>query len=532
MTPPMKPCSATFLASLLAGAMPALLVATPAAASSPAPAAMVPAPATRPPPPLRDDEFHALLGRALPLAERQDCAPLLGLLDPALPRLAGKNRNIVQMLRIQCLDQLGRGEEVAAAYREMVASDPGDPMVRSVGVVLAASSGDYPEAGRRLASLAEDDPAGLSTITSALVRGVAQQLTQKKDYGLRDRLFLALARADWQPADRPEMRDSLAQGAIEALLERKDVDEATTLLPRVQMPELLVAMATERVYQPLWGAIDARLGPHGASAIDPFVAAQLDNFSRNPDDGRAIRDAVRAFILLGRYPEAVDTAAAVSVTTGMSEEAVTTVRYAAQALAAEGRRADAVARLRPFASVDFARNPALVSGVVSLAEMLDEDNHEEDALAVARDALARGDDAISPWGTSWLRRTEACALAALGRKAEADQVGDTLRAAAADNQAATIEALLCIGRDDEAARLAIETLATVEGTSLLADQFQPEGAFWASSPSRLRALWARLLERRDVRSAFDRTARILPRTYWPAPAPRPIPRLPGDGPTT
>jgi hypothetical protein len=37
-------------------------------------------------------------------------------------------------------------------------------------------------------------------------------------------------------------------------------------------------------------------------------------------------------------------------------------------------------------------------------------------------------------------------------------------------------------------------------------------------------LWAPLLARPDVKAAFDKSARILPQSLWPAKEPRPIPR--------
>lgn len=498
-----------------------------------APAAKITKPPTTAP--MSEAEYRATLQAALGYAQQEDCGKLLGVLDPAIPRVGGRNRNVVNLLRIPCLGAVGRGGEVGALYREMIAIEPDNPMVRGVGVFAASYEGDFVEAGRRLASLAEERPEALATITSNVARAIAQELTQKREFALRDRLFIALARADWQPPDRPEMRDSLAQGAIEALLTRKEVDEAGALLDRITMPELLMSMAMERHYEPLWPAIEARMGPHGATAIDRFAASRLDSFTRNPNDERAIRDAIRSYILLGRYPEAAKIAEQVAIAEGMSEEAVTSIRYHAQVLAAQSRRRQAAERMRGFAVLDLVKTPAAVSGLVGYAELLDEDGQAEAALTAARGALARSGNAISPWGAGWLRRTEVCALGALRRNDEANRLSATLIAKASDNEAAAVEGLLCIGRGDEAAKIAIATLATAEGAASIADQFQPEAALWAPAASRLRALWEPFRGRPDVRAAFDKAARILPEMLWPAREPRPIPRprAPADaGPIT
>lgn len=477
-------------------------------------------------------EMQQQMAAALQRLQQDDCPGALGILDPLLSRLGGKDRNPVQLLRVPCLGKVGRGEEVATVYREMAASQPDDPAVRAIGVVVAMQERDFAVAAQRLTLLAEKSPEALRTINSAVPRGVVQYLTQQRDFATRKRLFVALARADWQPIDRPEMRDSFAQGAIEALLADGQVGEAEQILPRVTMPELLASMAMERLYEPLWPAIEARLGPNGGMAVDRFALSRLEAFTRSDQDVRARRDAIRSYILLGRLPEAIELGEKVAVADGMGEDDVTSVRYHAQALSALGQRDKAIERMRPFAALDIARTPAAVSGLVSLAELLDEASRPADALAAAQTALARSGEAISAWGRAWLRRTEVCALSSLGRGADANGVADDLIGKVQENQAATIEALLCARRGDDAARIAIATLGTQEGASALADQFQPADALWAAAPSRLRSLWGEFLKRPDVKVAFEKSVRILPRALWPLREPRAIPRRGTDEPMT
>ncbi len=475
--------------------------------------------------PLSDAEFRTLVGPAVKAAQAEDCPKVFGTLDPALPRLSGRNRNAAQLLRLPCLIGGGRGAEADTVYREVAASDPQSPLVRSIGVVVAISTGDMVEAGNRLADVADEAPAALARLTGRAVSAITQGLTEQRAYPVRDRLFIALARADWQPRDRPDMRDSFAVGAIDALLSKGRREEASALLPRVDAPEMLANMAMERHYQPLWPAIEARMGPNGSVAVDRFAASRLDAFANGPDDRNARRDAARSFILLGRFPEVSEVAAPVAIADTMTEADVAIVRYDAQALAAQGRIDAAVERLRPFSTVDLARAPNAASGVVSLAELLDEHGRTQDALAVARSGIARGSEALSAWGVGWLKRTEVCSLATLGKTAEANRLGDALKVNAKTNEAAAVEGLLCLKRGDDAAALAVATLATPEGADVLADQFQPRDALWASSGSRLRALWSEFRQRPDVRAAFDKAARILPESLWPAREARPIPRV-------
>ncbi|MET0376620.1 MAG: hypothetical protein ABW128_20500, partial [Rhizorhabdus sp.] len=224
-------------------------------------------PTSPPTVPLSDGEFRALVAPAIAAAQADDCPRVFAVIDPALSRLAGRNRNAAQLLRLPCLIAAARSDEAQIVYREVVESDPRSPLIRSVGVIVALSAGDYVEAGTRLASLAEDDPAALTRLTGTAVRGITQALTETREFKVRDRLFIALARSDWQPQDRPEMRDGFAVGAIDALVGTPRASEADALLPRITAPEMLAGMAIERHYEPLWPAIESRMGPHTAFAV-------------------------------------------------------------------------------------------------------------------------------------------------------------------------------------------------------------------------------------------------------------------------
>ncbi len=492
------------------------LVATPLLAAISAPPGV--------PVPLSDTEFRALIGPAMQAAQAQDCPKLFGMVDPVLSRLSGRNRNAVQLLRLPCLSAAGRGQDVADTYKELADSDPQNPLIRSVGVVMSVSDGQFVEAGTRLASLAEDDPTALARINGVLARNITQALSEQKAFEVRDRLFIALAHADWRPRDMPDMRDGLTQGAIEALLSAKRVGEAQLLLERIEAPDLLAGMAAERHYQSLWPAIEKRLGAHAAVASDRYAAARIDAFANQPNDETVRRNAARALLFLGRNGEAAEVGATVVISNDMKEEDVATVRYGAQALAAQGQIDQAVTRFKALAALDFTRVPAAAASLVVLAELLNEHGRNEDALLAAR-APAGQSGALSGWGTSWLKRSEACALADLGRTAEANRVGDSLKASSELNPAASIEGLLCLRRSNDAAAIATATLATTEGAGMLVDQFQPKEALWAPTGSRLRALWATFRQRSDVAAAFAKVARILPEQYWPSRDPRPIPRI-------
>ncbi len=479
----------------------------------------------------------AAVARAMERARAGDCKSVLALLDPVVASGVGKgsaSRFSAQLLRMPCLAGEGRDGEIAPVLAELKAQAPGNPLVQGFQIFLDADAGRYAEAADGLAAIADQRSRALSLMPGDLWRAIAQKLTVAGDVQRRDRVSLALALADWEPADRPELSETLAADGVGTLLDKRAVDDARQLLSRVHRPNYLWEMAIQRRYAVLWPEVEARIGAQGGAAIDRFARSSLSAYADAPDDQQATLDAARAFLFLGRFDDVSVTAATTKVSPDMSEEQVGTVLIEANALAAGGHRAQALSRLKPFATPAFVAAPEAAGALIQLAELFDQDGRFDEELAVARTGVSSRADYLSPYGLAWLRRNEVCALAGLKRPAEEKAAGDVLKASASDNQAAAIEGLLCAGRDDEAAAIAIATLATHDGADRLADQFQPDGALLPHPASRLRALWARLLARPDVKAAFERAARILPKTYWPATTPRalPVPAAGTDAATT
>lgn len=517
----------------LGSALAVLLTASTAAvaaqtAAPPPPAAAAPAPpAAAPAPPPSDAAVAKALADAGTRFAAHDCTGVLAILDPVAPTLRADDPRLlpIQRIRLSCLLPAGRLAEIDPLYAQLLRAAPRDGTLRVLGVAIAMDRRLFPLAGTRLAEIAEDQPAALATVTTELVKQLREALAvDRAQKPLSDRLDLALATAGWQADGDADIDDAIHASAVEQLVRRDDLDQARTQLAQIDAPEVLVDLAIERSVAPVWPDIRAQLGDHGAQAVDAFAAAHLETFARAPDDDRTLRDGVRSFILLSRPQDAIDLASRVTVIDRMSQELVTTVDYQAEALSFLGRRDEALARLKQFESLDLRATPAAVNALVLYAEMLDEAGHPDQALSVARATRDKARAVLSPWGLGWLQRSEACALGTLAQAAPAKAAGDLLVTQADANPAAAIEGLLCLGRREEAAKIAVHALAQPDGADMLADQFQPAGAFWISPPSRLRALWAPLLARPDVKSAFDKVARVLPKDLWPSPQPRPIPR--------
>jgi hypothetical protein len=473
----------------------------------------------------------AAVARALPLAKANDCNGVLGLLDPAVANGVGKGsaaRFSAQLLRLPCLPGAGRGDEVAPLLAELRVQAPDNALIRGYQILNDADTQHYAQAADDLAAVADQRSRALAMVPGDLWRQVAQALTLGNDTARRDRTALALALADWDPADRPELAETLAADGIGTLLDHHAVDDAQGLLDRIHRPPTLWEMAIERRYAALWPQIEKKIGPAGGGVIDGYARTSLDAYASAPQDEHATLDAAMAFAYLGHFDDVATTAAATRVVPGMSETQVDIVLADAEAQAAAGHRDAALVRLRPFATADLATTPEAAGALIGLAEQLEDAGRYDEELGVADAGLGAKVGYFSSYGLAWLKRNRVCALTGLGRTADARLAGDALKASASDNQAAAVEGLLCAGRDGEAATIAIAALATSEGADRLADQFQPEGALLPHAPSHLRTLWGKLLTRPDVKAAFERSARILPKAYWPLATPRALP-APADG---
>lgn len=473
-------------------------------------------------------DSSAAIAVAQAAAAREDCGAVLAAIDPVLPAITEPSARILaQRMRLICLARVGRVAELGPVQSELAKALPRDGLVRAFGALIAADEDRFPDAAEQIAQLAENSPYMLEMISGATVREIARKLFEAKQTAPRDRMLIALSQAGWAPSDAPDLGPSVAEAAIGAMLHRGDVGGAEGLLDRIDAPDMLTAMLVDRRYASIWGAVERKLGPAGTLSVDSFARDKLASYGDMPDSEMARRDAANAMMLLGRPQDAIDLSNDIGIADGMSRDAVEIVLIRARALAILGRNDVASDLLSGFLALDLNKTPQASTGLITYAEFLDEIGRPSQALSVSREAQAKGSGTLNNFGMRWVQRTEICALSALGRPAEATTALAQLTPYASQNPAAVIEALLCAKRDAEASKLAIKALADQDEGGELIYQFQPAGSLWSAAPSRLRDLWIAFLARPEVRSAFERRGRILPRDYWPGRGQRDIPRRPG-----
>ena len=178
-------------------------------------------------PGVSEQELQAAMISAQDAIGRQDCAGVLAALDPLVPRLAETpQRTAIQRFRITCLAAVGRTADLPAVQRELAKAMPRDGLVRAFGALIAADENRFVDAADQISALAASSPDALQILTGTAVRAIAVRLSDEKAFDARGRMLVALAQADWQPADQPDLRASFAEGAIDALVKQGRAAEA------------------------------------------------------------------------------------------------------------------------------------------------------------------------------------------------------------------------------------------------------------------------------------------------------------------
>lgn len=467
----------------------------------------------------------ALLAEAQARYEAGDLDAALALADRALAaaELPGE-RSRPQLLRAFVLARMDRGADALEAIEAAVATDPAP----AAAVLLVQFS--LQQFNERSADAAQTLLTLLATRggADALASRPAAQVWQLRE-GLRgqpDLLFevdFALLAAGWLRGTPEEGdRDGLRGGVIQGLVARDRLEEARALLAEIRSAQTLMLMGIDGRLRTLWPEVEAKLGPRGQPLLEQDVARTRAVFEAAPDDLDARFAHAVALNAANREEEALAVAAGAGLEggalDGLAPEHFGLVIFEADMLAFLGQADAALARLAALAGSKLDGRPQLLEVAVRRAMLAGELDRPAEALeavaAAERLAAAIGaGDALSPMGVARLAQARSCALARLGRLEAAGEAAQTLFDAM-DNGNATQrrQALICLGRMDEAARAVIAALEDpARALSLLWD-LQP----FMLSPdrgtlnARYRAAMRALKARSDVAAAFRAAGRDLP----------------------
>jgi len=515
---------------------------TPAPAS---PASEAPIPTVNAPPPVTeahpaapaqpDPAALAAARQAIATADTQRAlrdpayaAEILGALDLAGPTLPTNADAVaaVRTLRLLALVGAHRFDEARPIVDALLESRPRDAQLYGAPLLAAAAMEDKALIVRTVEAASRNVPGiGWSALRGLFNRdamgGLLAELKTDHDEALRARLAAALFRIGWPGAGDRETTDALRQILLDDRLAHDDRPAAADYAAAITTPVATLSLIVDKRYDALLapGADRMAMLQRALAAQDLETAGALQGA---PADPRRVLDRARYLRGLGRDADALALLRPftrdVRATVAASEEGMWLINEAAYAMATLGREGDALALMRRLAGLSIDDNGALIGPAINYSLMLWDAGRYGDSLNQATRLDRAGDHYASQFGQMWIASSIACALAGLGRPAEAAPQIERLAAHAELNPTALMRAYLCLGRDDDAAALLVHELDgdDPQAAILALQDYQRARGIAQTGPiyERLAALRARP----EVQAALARVGRVLSlplsRTYW------------------
>ncbi|MDG2530679.1 hypothetical protein [Caulobacter endophyticus] len=398
-----------------------------------------------------------------------------------------------------------------SAARRLDRDDVPPPILASASMVLLADAASRNDGKGELAALERAVAADAAQVAALPPEMYGQTVEDLKDDPAgRARALDLLRGLDWPTEDGHDQVDNdwaLVRAQLAA--DDGDMTRAGAVLDRAGAPHTLLAVAQDRRFAPLWAQMEAAGRFDWTKVLETALAKAEDQSRREPANLKRVAYRVDHLRSLGRRDEAIAAGAAALARLKAGEafedvelSAPMLVAIQASVLSEVGRFDEADALLaQPVAKDQLTQNTAraaLLLGLDRSAEVL--------KVVDAADASI-----ASPFGLMWLDELRACAHHRLGDEAAAGKSLEKLRKGWRDNPYALSGALLCLGRDDEAAQLMIRRLRdpALRGDALKAFRDGPSPPAIPSRDAELDARRRALVARPEVVSVMREYGRAI-----------------------
>jgi hypothetical protein len=366
----------------------------------------------------------------------------------------------------------------------------------------------------RAASIEKDDADALS---DQYIHGLVRRTRLRKDLvELRFELLLALKAGFWRPPDAFDTAEYEWVELVRELLERGRVQEAQAVAESIGLFDAVNEMVLEKQFDPVTQAAPARFDLR--NAMDRELDELREAVMANPNRLEGVNELAHSLTRAdqpGAALQLLDVAIARTKQNDGSAKAFSdpgqlnwTYNYRALALLHLGRVDEAIALMKLGAArpEDGLVN---VSQQLNLAQIYEEEGRAAEAMTV----IADGDTwDLSPYGKMDFQGVRTCAAAQLHDQAHMQQSLSYIRAHVDDAPGWAIDAFVCAGDPNSAAKIVISELADpYQRRGALADL--QEGPLDPSLSSIVRArkllMWA-LYQRPDVKAAADAVGHHVP----------------------
>ncbi len=437
-------------------------------------------------------------------------------------RLPASTHRLVLALALACtegdraktaLTLIGRLETLVTSPAEV--ADINEALLR-----LARGRGDKPEAARRLIGVIDAEPRRVagwwSPFISPVVAGV------EDDEALSTALLQRLTSLAWEDPQSGEAARNYWAGLYAGrLLDRGDVAGARKVLSGANDPAVLIEIAEQRRFAPLWPTLEAEGRFDWRALTEAALKRRQAAAAAEP---KALVHVLRIQSLLRqlqRYDEAIALGEGLQMRmlageafTDGDKQANWVLNELGYALGDVGRYAEAETAFKASVTVGENGGPS-VSQAINWGQTLLDLERPKEALASV-DNIKGG---ASPYGVMWADAIRVCANAVLDPAAAKRQL-EGMTAREDDNEAALTQALLCLDRQDEAAAAYIRRLASPKRRDGAISAFRvvlPPPVMTARQKEMERRKQA-VLARPDVRQALEPVGRALTLplagSYW------------------
>ncbi len=463
------------------------------------------------------------------LTDRAYAGELLGHLDRIAPYMSNDPAaaNAVRNMRLLAFATLERPTDGAPLIDQIIEARPNEAGQYAAAWLAALT---FHDRGRAVA-LIETASRAVPGVRWADLRNMLDrqtvssllfQLKTGRENAARVRFAEALFRIGWPGGGDLESGDFIRSILLEDRLAAGDTAAARDYANGITTLGNTVPLLLGKRYDVALPAGADRLALLRA-AIERQDRATREALAAAPGDLQRLVERAAYLRGLARDDEALALLrphlADVPATAANGEHGMWVVNEAALALSTLGRDEEALALMDRIAALPLAGNPQLMGlrinhlGLLWGAGRYDEVLRRAAALDVDAQRFA------SDYGRAGIAAIRVCALASLGRTAEAAPLIERLRGWSELNPVALSDAYLCLGDDAAAAALMVRRLEAADPDPAIQTlQDYTLGPAARGPTAALHQRFMALRDRPEVRAALDRVGRRmslpLSRSYW------------------